>query len=146
MTIEPKAGLVIRYDFLWKHEREAGQDHGSKDRPCAIVLVSAGREDGSKDVMLCAITHATPVAGESAVKIPPNVAQHLGLDHEQSWIKTSEVNLLTWENGRIPAGIAPARKGEWVFGMIPQRLGRQAFEQVREKALARTLQRIRRDA
>jgi hypothetical protein len=37
VTIEPKAGLVVRYDFLWEEESEAGL-HGGKDRPCAIVM------------------------------------------------------------------------------------------------------------
>lgn len=145
MALDPKPGLVVRYDFLWRHEKAAGQDHGSKDRPCAIILASAEREDGAREVLLCAITHTPPEAGESAVKIPADVARQLRLDDAQSWIKTSEVNLLTWEKGRIPVGIVPARKDAWAFGILPWPLGRQAFEQVREKALAKSLHNIRRD-
>lgn len=145
MTFEPKAGLVIRYDYLWKQEKDAGQEHGVKDRPCAIVLTYAELENGSKEVVLCAITHTPPNKGESAVQIPPAVAKQLGLDHAQSWIKTSEVNMFNWEKGRIPHGITPAQKDEWTFGMIPQGLGKQAFDQVQEKIRDRTLQKVRRD-
>lgn len=144
MALEPKPGLVVRYDFLWKEDQQAGIDSG-KDRPCAIILASAEKVDGSKDVLLCAITHSPPDKGEAAVPIPPAVARHLGLDHEQSWIKTSQVNRLTWEKGRMPYGISQARKGEWSFGMIPQDLGRQAFNQVQARARSRSLQTVDRD-
>lgn len=135
---------MVRYDFLWKEELDAGREDG-KDRPCAIVLTSAEKPDGSKDVLLCAITHSPPARNETAVKVPPAVAKHLGLDHEQSWIKTDQVNRLTWEKGRIPYGISQARKGEWSFGMIPQGLGKQVFDQVRDKARSRSLQTLDRN-
>jgi hypothetical protein len=145
VTFEPKAGLVIRYDFLWKQEKDAGQEHGRKDRPCAIILTSTELQNGSRDVVLCAITHTPPSKGESAVQIPLDVARQLGLDHAQSWIKTGEVNMFNWEKGRIPHGITPARKGEWIFGRIPQGVGQQAFNQVQENIRDQTLQKVRRD-
>jgi hypothetical protein len=144
VSFEPKPGLVVRYDFLWREEQRAGVESG-KDRPCAIILMSAERADGSKDVLLCAITHSPPGRNEGAVEVPSAVSRHLGLDDEQSWIKTDQVNRLTWEKGRIPYGISQARKGEWAFGMIPQGLGKQVFEQVRERARSRTLQTVERD-
>ena len=143
MAVEPKPGLVVRYDFLWKEDKQMGVEDG-KDRPCAIVLTSAERPDGSKDILLCAITHSPPGKNETAIKVPPAVAKHLGLDHEQSWIKTDQVNRLTWEKDRIPYGISQTRQGEWSFGMLPHSLGEQVFEQVREKARNRTLQTVRR--
>jgi len=130
--------LVVRYDFLWKEEQRTGIEDG-KDRPCAIVLTSAERANGSRDVLLCAIMHVPPGRDETAVRIPPAVAEHLGLDHKQSWIKTDQVNRLVWEKGRIPHGISQARTGEWSFGMIPQGLGKAVLDQVREKARARSL-------
>ena len=57
MALVPKPGLVVQYDFLWKEESATAHEHGTKDRPCAIVLTTKEREDGSKDVCLCAITH-----------------------------------------------------------------------------------------
>lgn len=145
MALDPKPGLVIRYDFLWKQDQRAGIESG-KDRPCAIVLTSDERPDGSRDVLLCAITHTPPGKGETAVKVPAAVANHLGLDESPSWIKTDQVNKLVWEKGRIPHGISRTAKGEWTFDMVPQGLGRQVFEQVRDKARQRRLQTIDRDA
>ncbi len=145
MAIEPKPGLVIRYDFLWKEEERAGQERGMKDRPCAIILATKPREDGSKEVVLCPITHSPPRGSESGVEIPLKVARHLGLDGERSWIKTHQVNTAVWEADRLPYGVTPARDGEWSFGQLPQVLGRQAFEQVREHSRERTLAQVRRD-
>jgi hypothetical protein len=144
VPLEPKAGLVVRYDFLWKEESQAGLDSG-KDRPCAIVLTSMTKVDGSRDVLLCAITHAPPRNNETAVRIPPAVARSLALDSEQSWIKTDQVNRLTWEKDRIPYGISRTRTGEWSLGMIPQALGQQVFQQVQDKVRSRTLQAVNRD-
>ena len=42
---DPKPGLVIRYSFLWSHERDRGAIEGSKDRPCAIVLAQGVKFD-----------------------------------------------------------------------------------------------------
>ncbi len=134
----------MRYDFLWKEEEAAGKESG-KDRPCAIVLATAEKPDGSRDVLLCAITHSPPGKSETAVAIPAAVAQHLGLDDDQSWIKTDQVNVLTWPKGRIPYGITPATEGKWSFGEIPQGLGRQVLEQVRTKVRAGRLATVRRD-
>ncbi|MBL4590746.1 MAG: type II toxin-antitoxin system PemK/MazF family toxin [Phycisphaerales bacterium] len=145
MPIEPKPGLVIRYDFLWKEEKQAGIEDGRKDRPCAIVLTMNEKQDGSKDVLLCAITHSPPAKNETAVEIPPKVARHLGLDHNRSWIKTDQINRLTWAKGRTPPGVTPARKGKWEFGMMPQALGKQMHNQVREKAKSRFLKTVERD-
>jgi len=108
-------------------------------------MTLAERPDGPKDVWLCAITHSPPREGETAVKIPPEVAKNLGLDHEQSWIKTDQINRFTWEKNRIPHGISQAKDGEWSFGMIPYGLGEQAFEQVREKVRNRTIKTVKRD-
>jgi mRNA-degrading endonuclease toxin of MazEF toxin-antitoxin module len=141
VALDPKPNLVVRYDFLWKEEDRAGVESG-KDRPCAIILASAEKPDGSKDVLLCAITHSPPGKNETAVKVPSAVAKHLGLDEAQSWIKTDQVNRLTWEKGRMPYGISQAPSGAWSYGMIPQGLGKQAFEQVRAKARSRSLQTV----
>lgn len=144
MALEPKPGLVVRYDFLWKEDATAGQESG-KDRPCAIVLASTEKDDGSRTVLLCAITHSPPSDGETAVEMPPAVAKHLGLDDEPCWIKTDQVNLLDWQKGRIPYGISQARKGEWSYGEIPAALGQRVTQQISEKARAKSLQTVRRD-
>lgn len=145
MTFEPKPGLVIRYDFLWKEDDRAGVTSG-KDRPCAVVLILDEREDGARRVLLCAITHSPPVAGETAVELPVAVCRHLGFDDERSWIKTEQVNLLIWPKDRIPYGVQPVARDRWFYGMLPQAIGRQVFEQVREKARQRRLRSVDRDS
>ena len=35
---EPEIGMVISYEFLWRHEADKGPVYGRKDRPSAIVL------------------------------------------------------------------------------------------------------------
>jgi hypothetical protein len=109
VALEPEPGLVIRYDFLWKQERDAGLEYGRKDRPCAVVLVSKPRGNGNRLVAVCPITHTPPADAHQAVVIPLKVAQHLGLDDNRSWIRTNTVNTFTWETGRIPFGITPAK-------------------------------------
>jgi len=145
VAFEPEPGLVVRYDFLWSDERARGRDQGAKDRPCAIVVATAWRSDGTRDVVLCPITRSPVGPGESGVAVPPAVARHLGLDDAQSWIKTHEVNVLTWEAGRLPFGIVRAREGAWTFGRLPDALGRRVFEEVRGLARAGRLARIHRD-
>lgn len=145
MSIDPKPGLVIRYDFLWNEDRQEGRDEGAKDRPCAIVVASPENTDGSRKVWLCAITHSPPEPDQTGLEIPPKVAKHLGLDHEKSWIKTHEINALTWQKGRIPPGVTQAKPGHWSFGHIPPKLGKQMFNQVRQNANARMLHRQIRD-
>ena len=82
MAFEPRPGLVIRYDFLWKEEDLAGLRDGRKDRPCAIILATKPKDDGLRDVILCPITHSPPKEGESAVEIPYKMARHLKLDDD----------------------------------------------------------------
>ena len=50
MYFDPKPGLVIRYDFLWKEEECTGLIDGRKDHPCAIIVATKPKEDGNPDV------------------------------------------------------------------------------------------------
>lgn len=147
MAFEPKAGLVIRFDFLWKHEADKGQLDGSKDRPCAIILTTKAKEDGKRDVMLCPITHTPPSKDETAVEIPHKLARHLKLDDERMWIKTDQLNTVEWPDNMLPFGVTPAFKGQnqSVFGQLHSDIGKQAFEQVRENARNRKLDTVRRE-
>lgn len=139
MSPEPEAGLVIRYDFLWKDEWDKGAVHGQKDRPCAIILVTRPNEDNTRNVLVCPVTHRPPRSGETAVEIPYKVARHLKLDHDRMWIKTHEVNRFQWEAGRIPFGVVPTPNGEWQHGLLPRAISVQAFNQVRENSKKRNL-------
>ena len=128
--LAPEIGLVIRFDYLWKTESEAGQDDGVKDRPCVIVLSVDQFDDGGHQVMVCPISHTPPVHGQPAVLVPGNVARHIDLDDRQSWIKTHEVNRFLWPAARLPFGIAKTPSGHWFYGFIPPSLYRIVRDQV----------------
>lgn len=144
MALEPKPGLVIRYDYLWRDEAQAGRESG-KDRPSAIILMSKPGADGSQLVRVCPITHVPPSPDQTAVEIPYKVAKHLQLDDDRMWIKTNELNEFIWVPGRLPFGVVPTRDGREAYGQLPQQLGKAAFDQVRENATAKALHRVNRD-
>jgi len=145
VAFEPKIGHVIRYDFLWKQEQDTGLEHGLKERPCAVVLISQMREDGSRLVVVCPITHTPPHYAQQAVEIPHKVARHLGLDDQRSWIRTNTVNTFTWEQGRIPFGVMPTSDGKWEYGVLPYALREQALNQLRANSREQVVERVSRD-
>lgn len=145
MAFEPKIGLVIRYDFLWKTEHDAGRAHGAKDRPCAVVLLSQMRTDGSRLVVVCPITHTPPHDKREAIEIPHKVTRHLGLDDQRSWIMTNTVNIFTWERNRVPFGISQTPEGKWSYGMLPYALREQVLNQLRANSRERVIARVSRD-
>ena len=65
---KPQPGLVIAYEYLWRHE--AGRDHGSKVRPCAIV-VAVENKSGATEVVVAPITHLEPMPPSQGIEIPP---------------------------------------------------------------------------
>ena len=92
----PETGLVIRYSYLWHDEKRRGQEEGSKDRPCAIVLATQKQGADAPTVVVAAVTHTPPHKDTPAIEIPAKVGKHLGLDDDRSWIITGEVNVFTW--------------------------------------------------
>lgn len=115
----PQIGMVIRYDFLWSHERGKGYAAGVKDRPCVIVTAIVQAEGGETHVLVAPITHSAPKDDTVAIEIPPKVKQHLGLDHARSFIIADEANSVSWDD----PGIVPAIPGErWAYGRLPQGL------------------------
>ncbi|MFC4725437.1 hypothetical protein AB6B38_13805 [Glycocaulis abyssi] len=136
---EPVPGLVIRYDFLWSHEREKGRNEGSKDRPCVVVAAIIRSADGKTEVLLVPVTHSPPAAQTGAIPIPAAVSKHLGLDDGHSYIVTAEANAVSWDD----AGIVPARPGEaWTYGRLPKSL----FEAIRSAMMERLRQRTLKSA
>lgn len=130
---EPRAGLVIRYAYLWNREFEAGREDGLKDRPCAIV-VSVVVEDGKRGVLVAPITHAPPAAQQDAIEIPAAIKLKLGLGSARSWIVIDEANRFTWPgpdlrpvSGRDVSTVA--------YGMLPPGF----FKHVRDAFLERFL-------
>lgn len=112
---KPSAGLVVRFDYLWKREFDKGQDEGGKTRPCVVVVPMPNAKDGVTRVILAAITHSVPVQQEDAIEIPPTVKRALGLDQERSWIVVTEINIVDWND----AGFIPATPTTWSYGFCP---------------------------
>jgi hypothetical protein len=80
----PEPGLVISYDYLWRHQPEAGLEEGVKTRPSAIV-VAVHKTDGAIEMVVAPITHRCPSRPQKGIELPAAVKQHLGLDDRRSW-------------------------------------------------------------
>ena len=140
---EPHPGMVIRYAYLWRSESDEGRDEGVKERPCAVVLAVKRSGDETK-VVVAPITHAHPVAPNSAIEIPAQTKSRLGLDEARSWIVTDEVNVFTWPGPDLrPINARNPRRG-FVYGALSQNLTRAVAASVMKnvrKGRAKTVQR-----
>ena len=112
---EPEPGLVIRYDYLWNRDAEAGRKSG-KERPACLVAALDSDAD-PRFVVVLPITHSRPRDGVKGIEIPARVCEHLGLDADRSWVIVSEFNVDDWPN----AGLAPVpgRTKKFSYGFLP---------------------------
>ncbi len=127
----PRPGLVIRYSFLWSHEKDAGAEDGSKDRPCAIVVAAPRRENGDIVVIVAPITHAPPDDPSASLEIPSAVCRSLGLDGRRHWLRLDELNRFAWPGYDLRT--IPGKAGAYAYGMLPEPL----FEHLRAEILKR---------
>jgi hypothetical protein len=133
----PTPGLVVRYSFLWSHERDSGRDEGAKDRPCAIV-VAVRTQAGATRVILAPITHRPPADPSDSIEIPTSVRRALGLDSTPQFLRLDELNRFIWPGYDLRP--IPGHDGDVAYGMLPQAL----FERLRREILARqTAKRLR---
>ena len=140
---EPQGGLVVSYAYLWRHESEAGQIEGVKNRPCAIVLAvrregvtpaqggaAAGKSDTLTIVTVAPITHTPPHDPNTAMEIPAKVKQHLGLDSERSWIILDEFNEFAWPGFDLRP--IPGKPSRYHYGFLPPTMYRMIVERILE--------------
>ncbi len=113
----PETGLVIRYQFLWSHEFDQGEEDGETIRPCLIVSAKPSG-NGANTVKVVPITHRPPT--NPAIEIPPAVRRHLGLDAGPSWIILTELNEFIWP-GRYVFQI-PGALDRFDHGFLPRAL------------------------
>jgi hypothetical protein len=128
---QPRPGLVIRYSYLWEREAREGREEGTKDRPCAIVLVVL-REGAHPIVRVLPVTHAPPSDPGDALEIPSITKRRLGLDSERSWVILTEANDFIWPG----PDLRPAVNGDpssITYGMLPPGF----MNVLRERLLAR---------
>jgi len=113
----PQPGLVIRYSYLWHREAQLGQEEGTKDRPCAVVLAMSDKA-GSLRVYALPITHSAPGPEQGAIEIPQPVKSRLGLDSERSWIVFDEANIFNWPGPDLR--FLPGKDaGSTAYGFLP---------------------------
>lgn len=121
----PKPGLVIRYSFLWSHEKARGAAEGSKDRPCAIIVATRTLENGDIDTIVAPITHAAPEDAATSIEIPAATCKSLGLDSGRHWLRLDELNRFAWPGFDLRP--LPGKPDRFDYGMLPPAL----FEQLR---------------
>jgi hypothetical protein len=137
---EPQLGQIIRFDYLWYDEHRRGREEGSKERPCGVILAAQKSDDGTQAVFIAPITHSPPKADQIAIEIPAQANTITGLDDQTSWLITSEVNKVDWND----PGIVPARKDKWLMGQLPRGIAQRALSEIREMAKTRALKSISR--
>ena len=123
--------MVIRYGFLWSHEKDAGADEAAKDRACAIVVAAARRDSGDITVVVAPITHSPPDDPTASIEIPPAICRSLGLDGGRHRLRLDELNRFAWPGYDLRS--IPGRPRKYVYGMLPRPL----FEQLRKGILDR---------
>jgi hypothetical protein len=124
----PTPGLVIRYAYLWRHEKERRRESGVKERPCAIVA-TADKVAGVTFVTVVPITRAPPDDPTLAVQLPARVKRHLKLDQTTSWIVISEVN--RFRRPRPDVRPIVDTKDRFSYGYLPVEI----FDEVRRRLL-----------
>jgi hypothetical protein len=139
---DPVPGLVIRYSYLWMEEHRRGQEEGVKDRPCAVILVTAD-DEGDRVVTVLPITHTPPANSALAVEIPHSTKRRLGLDDERSWIVLTEVNRFVWPGPDLRLS-EPGYMASVAYGLLPRALFKELtlkFRAVLDARLARVVPR-----
>ena len=111
---EPKPGLVIRYDYLWADERDAGREEATKTRPC-VVVVATQCIAGELLVTVIPVTHTPQAAG--SVRLPAQTKARLRLDDDASWAVCTEVNRFVWPGPDLRP-VMPDRR--WSYGLLPE--------------------------
>lgn len=116
-----------------------GREDGTKDRPCGMVLTRITKTNHTVAYVL-PITHTPPLKDEDGVEIPQATKRRLGLDAEQSWIVTTELNRFTWPG----PDLRPTAAGEYVYGYLPEKLMQLVLDQVRKHAGEKQLRTVTR--
>jgi hypothetical protein len=114
---KPRSGLVIRYSYLWAREAKQGREEGTKNRPCAIIIVML-RDGNNPLVRVLPVTHSAPANPADVLEIPLLTKQRLGLDSERSWVVLTEANDFVWPG----PDLRPAVNGDPAsieYGMLP---------------------------
>lgn len=98
MTDAPRAGHVLRYQYLWARQAGQGETEGRKQRPCAVILAFKVNK-GQTELRLCAVTTQPPSKSTHAVEVPEIEKRRAGLDGILPlWVIVDEHNVDVFEN------------------------------------------------
>lgn len=88
---EIETGSVVRYQYLWLREYEAGESEGRRQRPVVVgIRLSRAKSDY---VYFLPITTQPPHSDTIAIEVPQIERKRAGLDaNRQQWIILSEYN------------------------------------------------------
>jgi hypothetical protein len=136
----PEPGLVISYAYLWRVEYDRGQEEGTKDRPCVLVL-TVKDEEGDTVVTVVPITHTPPERTDAAVEIPQPTKRRLGLDEARSWVVVSEINRFVWPGPDLRP-VSRTKTNRFDYGLLPPALFRQI--KTRLASCAKTVKAVQR--
>jgi hypothetical protein len=75
------------------------------------------------------------------MRLPPATKARLGLDDQDSWVVTTEVNRFIWPG----PDLRPLPGGDLAYGHLPARMTRDIVQQIKESARDRALKVIGRD-
>ena len=122
----PEPGLVIQYDYLWRHEAERGIEHARYPRPCAVVLARRRNAQGETEVVVAPFTHQAPRPDGRAIELPAPIRTALRLP-KRTWVILQEVNVFSWPGYDLTRNA----DGDWSWGLLPR-----DFTETLRKALA----------
>ncbi len=139
---EPKAGMVVRYEYLWARQYEQGMTYGEKVRPCAILAVVEGKDDTT--VYVSPITHTAPFHPEESIQLAPETKRRLNLDGQTSWLMVNEVNKFTWP-GEDLRRIPQSQPASYTYGSLPETVLLEARQKLKDFNQRRELHLVPRD-
>lgn len=116
---EPVPGLVISYEYLWRHDHDRKRMEAAKTRPC-VVVVRIHRQDERLLVAVSPITHRQPDPATPSLEVPPRVKRRLGLDSQRSWAVLNELNEFAWPGFDLRP--VPGSPGCFEYGHLPPKL------------------------
>ena len=136
---KPEIGLIINYAYLWHREAKIGQEEGRKERPSAIVAATIENQ-----VIVVPITHSQPSFPSEGIEIPAPLKKQLGLDHEQAWIITTELNRFEWP-GMDLRPIGRTKSDKIVYGKFPPNFMKQVITEIRQNIVNHRANAVQRD-
>jgi len=86
-------------------------------------------KSGATEVVVAPITHLQPMPPSQGIELPAKVKQHLGLDHDRSWVIVNDLNVFTWPGFDLHP-VPNAGSGIYHYGLLPPKLHRVIVERI----------------